>query len=250
MENNKKKNIYTLILVILGVILLGIGLVSLLNKNNNSGNSSKFVETGEFKTADNKFTLKVVNKNDTKAKDDYLKTHEDDINLDDVKYFAYFNNSVIYITNIYKEDSNYIVFEFDGYKNAESSGYTLVIDKNTNTLKVNPEDLADKDSNCMENGFCGMTPRMSFIKTDLGYFFIDLSYNNYVLYTTSWKKLGYVKVDMPEEYSDSNYKLVDVDSTGVIVYSEEEASECIGNECSWILLNPIKYDVNGNVVSN
>ena len=64
--------------------------------------------------------------------------------------YAYFNDVFLVVTNIYNEDNHYATFGFSGYENAEASGYSLVINKDTNTLEINPTDLVNKDGNCMK----------------------------------------------------------------------------------------------------
>jgi hypothetical protein len=262
MEENQtltKKTNYTLIiLVALCIILVGAAVYFLFikdkttNKDTSDNTDNTVVEKDVYKTKDGKFTLRIVDKEAAKAKKDYEDSHVEDEgvgSIDEIKYYAYFNDSIIYVSDVFLEDEHYVVYEFGGYKSAEAAGYTLVLNKDTNTLEINPEDLVNKENNCMEQFFCSFTHRMSFVKTDLGYFFVDLSYGDYVLYTTSWKKLGYVYLDVQNE-TPSYYKLKEVDSTGVTAYSDQEAVECFGNECTWKLLNPTKYDVNGNVVNN
>ena len=252
-EQEKKNNSKTI-----GIVVLVIGLLlvcfagyklfiekpeSTKPKDDNTqeqDNNNVVVDKNTYKTADGKFILKIVEKNDSKAAEEAKKLGEDTVN--EAKYYAYFNDTILAITDVYQEDNHYATYGFSGYENAEANGYSLVVNKDINVLEINPIDLTSKDQNCMKENFCSFPHHMSFIKSDLGYFFIDESYGDNVLYTTSWKKLGYVYIE--------NGKLKEADSTGVTVYSDRNAKECDGNMCNWELSNPTKYDVNGNIINN
>ena len=250
-SNSGKKSVLVSVVALIVFIVIGIFVFTQFDdgdetdkpKDDNTQEQEKNSVTSDeivYKTKDENFTLKLVQKNDSKAIEEAKKIGEDTIN--EAKLYAYFNDTFLVVTDIYNEDDHYATFGFSGYEEAEASGYSLVINKDTNTLEINPTDLASKDKNCMKENFCGFPHHMSFIKSDLGYFFIDESYGDNVLYTTSWKKLGYVYTE--------NDSLKEVDSTGVTVYSDRNAEQCDGNECNWELLNPVKYDINGNVINN
>ncbi len=279
MENNKKRNIIIIILVVLGIVLISLGIYFVFIKNDskpisNNDREKCNIDTNEredneykgeiYKTQDGKFTLKIVDKSDEKAKKDLEESIRDDLDDDDprkesyvleddldfyndIKYYAYFNDIIMYVLDIEKEDDSYITYSFGGYKAAESDGYSLLVNKKNNTLEINPEELVGKENSCMQEGFCGFSQHTSFVKSDLGYFYIhlDCGDGSSELYTTSWKKLGYVYT----EYLENNdFRLKEVDINGVTVYNDKVEKDCSGNCCSWNLLNPIKYDIDGNVV--
>ena len=232
-QEEKKNNNKTIgiVILIIGLLLVGAAVYKLFiekpetdkPKDDNTqeqGNNNALSEEIIYKTKDGNFTLKLVQKNDTKSIEEAKELGEDMTN--DAKLYAYFNGTFLVVTDIYREDKHYATFGFSGYENAEANGYSLVVNKDTNILEINPEDLINKDQTCMKENFCNFPHHMSFVETDLGYFFIDESYGDNVLYTTSWKKLGYVYTE--------NDKLKEVDSSGVTVYSDRNAKQCDGNE--------------------
>ncbi len=249
MEDYKKRNngqsIKIIVISILTVVILAFGIYFINRKPYQEKPVNNVVKSlYTYKTKDGRFTLKIVDKNNSIAINEFNKGKSEEFienYKNNVKYYAYFNDVILGIDDV-EEDEHYAVYYFFGYPNAEASGYTLIVNKDTNILEINPTDLINKKEDCMNNNFCDFPRHISYIKTDIGYFFVDESYGDNILYTTSWQRLGYVYT----EYGS----LTEVESDGIIVYSDRKDSECFGNDCIWELLNPTKYDANGNVVNN
>ncbi len=264
----RKKRVLAIVLSI-AIILLITSIYMLLirkddeSKSNIDNDDNNIIAEKEriYKSKDGKFTLKIVDKNDEKAKQDlieHFKKECDDCFLtaeesvedlqDEILYYAYFNDIALFVDSVV-EDDHYATYGLAGYDNAYGWGFKLIVNKDTNTIEIRPEDLIDKESDCMKSSFCGFMWSPSFVKTNLGYFFIDEREQE--LYTTDWKKLGYVQLDY---HDDDSYELKEVDSSGVTVYKDMKFLECNGDaypsNCKVDFLNPIKYDANGNIVTD
>ena len=253
-ENNKiergnNNNLLVILLVIIVVGIVGYFVYTKFiykdNSNNKKDDSNKEEKNNNgdnaiYKTSDGKFTLRIIDKNDQTAK---LLFKNDDIKDSEIKYYAYFNDTLLVVTDVI-EDEHYAIYSFAGYENAESYGYSLLVNKDNKKLEIEPKELEDKDITCMDNNFCDFSRHPYFVKSESGYYFGYDDYGLNVLYTTEWKELGYVYLDS----SNGNYKLRESDSVGVITYLDY-TSECDGNYCTYNLLNPVKYNAKGDNVS-
>ena len=109
-----------------------------------------------------------------------------------------------------------------------------------------PKEILDNTSStCISNGFCGFLSNPSFINTVIGYFFINEENGLISLYTTNWKKLGYVNLDL----SNDLYSIEGLDESGVIVYSDYVEKDNNDGIFKYDLLNGTKYNNKGEIVS-
>ena len=241
-QNLNNKNI---IIVSIAVFLLVISVLLLIFSKkgqdiNDKINDNPKVEEGEiYITNDKRFTLKIVDSSSEdaikKAKNRYGVGVFDELVQQNAKLYGYFNNRVLAIDDVL-EDDNYALYSFIGLP-TEEFGHKVLVNKKTKKIEVSEDDLQKTSISCMDNGFCGFQSQPGYLKGPNGYYFINNDNGFITVYTTSWKKIGYID------------KLINLkmDSEGnIYLYERVNQKSCNGSYCEYEGSGElVKYDVNG-----
>lgn len=243
---NKEKNFIIIILALLVIFIIGAGIYFIfIKKDDKSPEGNKpvptavdnkennLIEEKYYKTNDGKLTLRIVDINKTGAKEELLNKYKNMLSglendpavrsaddflseaMNGADVFAYFND-IIMTAKIEYDDDHYINYNLRGFSGEINYDHSIFINKDTNEIVISPDELNSLDSSCTinnrENELCGLGSSSHVyrvIKTELGYFYFHTS--NHMLYTTSWKKLGHVRL---KETHDDSIELEEIDSVG------------------------------------
>ncbi len=241
-----KKNI---LIIVLLVVILMIFLMFMFSKksddnnkpiNNNPSGNNEIVEKNVYKTKDSRFTLKIVEIDDQEAYSNarlrYGENNFEEIIKPNILLYAYLNNRVFAIDEVV-EDDNYALYSLVGLP-TEEYGHKVLVNKKNNTIEVSDEVLKNVSMDCLKNGFCGFNIKPRYIKGQSGYYFVNDDNGLITVYTTSWKKIGYV-----EKISTIS---LDVDGN-IKVYEKVEKSGCVNKYCNYKMSGEeVTYDINGN----
>ena len=221
-ESKKKKliiGVFVFVIVLLSAALIYFVFIKkdkndepVKPQDNQQTINNNAVATNVYKTADGKFTLKII---DNKT--------------------AYLNDKLFIIFDI-KDDSKYAHYHGDFDGEGSQSGYNFLVDKEKGIIVEgdisNVKNLNDRMLRFYGEG--DLSKNINFIKCAAGYYFVDdfaIEGSIVEIYTTDWKLLGYVDID--------NIKS---DKDGVYVYEDYEPfDKLVGN--------PMKYDINGNKIN-
>lgn len=223
-KDEKKQNLQIIILSIIIVILLVALIYALFFKKNEKPSDNQVDSKTEekeiiakdiYKTSDGKFTLKIV---DNKT--------------------AYLNDYKINLSSAITNDENYAVYH--GLFNDEpmnEAQYDEVFLVNKKTGLIIESDYYKNSNYTSGNGeafdrFNSENNALSFVKTLAGYYFTKgtVLSGPVVVYTTSFKELGYLK-------DASNIKS---DAKGIWLYTT------IDNNLNLVESSLAQFDINGN----
>lgn len=224
-KDEKKQNLQIIILSTIIVILLVSLIYALFFKKNEKPNENQVDHKKEekeiiakdiYKTSDNKFTLKIV---DNKT--------------------AYLNDYKINLSSAITNDENYAVYHglFIDEPMSEAQ-YDEVFLVNQKTGLIIESDYYKNSNYTSGNGeafdrFNSENNDISFVKTLAGYYFTKETYGPVHIYTTNWKKIGYV-----DTIND-----IKTDADGIWLYTEIDVNGVIDSSLA-------HFDINGNELNN
>ncbi len=233
------KSVFIVIMVIM--LLLIIGFFFIYSKSDEKKESSNnTVSSNTYKTRDNRFVLRIVERNNEEAVANARVRYGEEIFevviKSNVRLYAYLNDRIFAIDEII-EDDNYALYSFVALP-TEEYGHKILVNKQNNSIEVSEKDLQKVDNSCLYNGFCGFQSQPSFVKSNKGYYFLNNDNGLVTVYTTKWEKIGYLE-------KTTNIKL---DSDGCIyVYDQVNKKICNGKYCEYEGIGTaIKYDIDGS----